>query len=152
MLLRPLILTAALSTSKSFTLPKASTQTLTRLMSTTPPPPVPYFAVHVSVQTKPGTSSSFLSASLLNARSSSLEPGVLRFDVLQDKEDENNFLLVEVYKDDEQAPKAHKETEHYMAWRETVADMMERPREAKKFKTYFPATEEGWGYGDSKLE
>ncbi|GMI48512.1 hypothetical protein TrCOL_g5910 [Triparma columacea] len=118
----------------------------------TPPPPVPYFAVHVNVFTKPGTASSFLSASLSNARSSSLEPGVLRFDVLQDKSDENKFVLVEVYKDEDVSPKAHKETDHYKVWRETVEDMMDKPREAQKFKTYFPATEEGWGYGGRKLE
>ncbi|GMH56785.1 hypothetical protein TrRE_jg2519 [Triparma retinervis] len=118
----------------------------------TPPPPVPYFAVHVACTTKPGTAPSFLSASLSNARSSSREPGVLRFDVLQDLDDENKFTLVEVYRDQDKAPMAHKETEHYKKWREEVEGMMERPRVANKFITHFPATEEGWGYGGRTLE
>ena len=112
-----------------------------------------YFAVHVSCLTKPGTAESFKIASLMNARSSSLEPGVLRFDVLQSTSDENRFTLVEVYKDSEASPAAHKETAHYLAWREAVAEMMERPREAEKFETLFPATEKGWAYPEGeKLE
>jgi len=56
------------------------------------------------------------------------EPGNLRFDVLQDPQDQAHFILYEAYQD-EAAAKAHKETEHYLLWRETVADMMARPRE-----------------------
>mmetsp|Transcript_19442 Transcript_19442/g.40245 ORF Transcript_19442/g.40245 Transcript_19442/m.40245 type:complete len:152 (-) Transcript_19442:255-710(-) len=124
----------------------------TRLMSSATPPPVPYLAVHVHCYTKPGCGPSFLSASLMNARASSLEAGVLRFDVLRSATDPDRFTLVEVYKDAEEAPKAHKETEHYKVWRETVADMMAKPREAEKFQTFFPANAEGWGYPEGELE
>ena len=108
--------------------------------------------VQVSVKTKPGTQQAFKDASLKNARNSALEPGVARFDVLQDQEDDTQFVLVEVYKN-ETAPAAHKETAHYLEWRETVAEMMAEPRQARKFDNLFPSTAAGWDYGDNvKLE
>ncbi|GMI15728.1 hypothetical protein TrLO_g10265 [Triparma laevis f. longispina] len=142
-----LLVAATLSTtSRAFftqpTIIRATSILLRRDMST----PSSYFAVHVSIVCKPGTSSAFKHASLLNARESSKEPGILRFDVLQDTSEPDKFTLVEVYKEGEDAPKAHKETEHYKIWRDTVADMMAVPREAQKFNTIFPALEPGWGY------
>lgn len=110
------------------------------------------FSVHVFVSTKPGTQDAFKAASLENARHSAQEPGVARFDVLQDQADPTQFVLVEVYKTSE-APAAHKETDHYKTWRETVADMMAEPRQARKFTNLFPTTMAGWAYPtDSKLE
>lgn len=61
-------------------------------------------------------------------------------------------MLVEVYKDADVSPKSHKETAHYNAWRETVADMMAEPRQARKFHNHFPTTSSGWEYPDAKLE
>lgn len=108
--------------------------------------------VHVFVSVKPGTEEAFKTASLANARSSALEPGIARFDVIQQIDDPSKFVLVEVYKNDD-APAAHKETEHYNTWRETVADMMAEPRSAIKYKNIFPATSEGWDYDiDKSLE
>lgn len=100
------------------------------------------------VKTKPGTQDAFKEASLKNARNSAKEPGIARFDVLQDKEDPTQFVLVEVYKD-EQAPARHKETAHYLEWRDTVEDMMAEPRRAQKFVNLFPTTTAGWDYGAS---
>ena len=105
------------------------------------------FIVHVFVSTKPGTEEQFKAASLENAKNSALEPGVARFDVLQDQADPTKFVLVEVYKTPE-APAAHKETAHYLTWRETVADMMAEPRQARKFSNLFPTTTAGWDYPD----
>ena len=85
-----------------------------------------------------------------NARNSAQEPGVVRFDVLQDKDDPNAFVLVEVYTDADSAPKAHKETAHYAEWRDTVADMMAEPRHARKFDNLFPTTPNGWKYPDNE--
>jgi len=82
--------------------------------------------VHVYV--KPGVVDDFLRATTSNHENSVREPGNLRFDVLQDPQDTTHFILYEAYQD-ELAAKAHKETEHYLHWRETVADMMARPRE-----------------------
>ena len=104
------------------------------------------------MSTKPGTEEAFKAASLENARNSAQEPGVARFDVLQDQADATKFVLVEVYKTAD-APAAHKETAHYKAWREKVADMMAEPRQARKFDNLFPGTTAGWEYpAQAKLE
>lgn len=81
--------------------------------------------VHVVV--KPGFERAFLEASLANREGSLEEPGNLRFDVLQDVEDPRRFFLYEVYETPE-AARAHKDTAHYLRWRETVAEMMKIPR------------------------
>ncbi|KAJ8602622.1 hypothetical protein CTAYLR_010200 [Chrysophaeum taylorii] len=94
-----------------------------------------YLAVHVTGALTEGSRSAFLEATIENARNSVLEPGVARFDVLIG--DDDTFLLVEVYRDGE-APARHKETAHYAAWREAVADMMAQPRSATKYETVFP--------------
>ncbi len=106
-----------------------------------------YQCVHVFVTVKPGCEGGFLSASLANARASSREPGIARFDVIQQEDDSKKFVLVEVYKND-RAPAAHKHTDHYLAWRAAVEDMMAEPRKAIKYKNLFPVTVGGWDYGD----
>lgn len=112
----------------------------------------PHSPVHVFCTIKPGTAQAFKAASLENARNSALEPGIARFDVLQDQSDPLKFVLVEVYKNDA-APAAHKETAHYLTWREAVTDLMAEPRVALKFDNLFPATAAGWEYpSDGKLE
>lgn len=108
-----------------------------------------FILVHVFISIKPGTEQAFHQASLKNARNSAQEPGVARFDVLQDKEDPLKFVLVEVYKTAE-AVSAHKETSHYLEWRDAVADMMAEPRSARKFTNLFPVTPEGWDYPTGK--
>jgi (4S)-4-hydroxy-5-phosphonooxypentane-2,3-dione isomerase len=105
-----------------------------------------FFTVHVFVKVKPGTEQAFKEASLANARNSAQEPGVARFDVLQDQDNASCFVLVEVYRNADVAPAAHKETEHYKTWRDTVADMMAEPRSARKFHNLFPSTTIGWDY------
>lgn len=70
----------------------------------------------------------FIAASAHNHRNSIEEPGNLRFDVLQDPNEPTHFILYEAYADEASA-KAHKATPHYLQWRESVADMMAKPRE-----------------------
>ena len=74
------------------------------------------------------------------------EPGVLRFDVIQDQADPAHVVLVEVYRDDD-APAAHKLTPHYAAWRDSVAEMMAAPRASTRYSAVFPADSEGWASG-----
>jgi autoinducer 2-degrading protein len=93
--------------------------------------------VHVHVRVRPDDVERFLEATVTNARASIGEPGVLRFDVIADEADPTHVVLVEVYRDAAGAA-AHKETAHYAAWRDTVADMMARPRESTKFRAVFP--------------
>jgi len=93
--------------------------------------------VHVQVQVKPDAVESFKKATLANARASVEEPGIARFDVVQQSDDPTRFVLVEVYRD-EQAPLRHKETSHYAAWRDAVAPWMAVPRSSVKFVSVFP--------------
>ena len=99
--------------------------------------------VHVHVHVKPESINAFKRASLANAQESVQEPGIARFDVIQDQADPAHFVLVEVYRpvDD---PARHKETAHYQTWRDAVADMMAQPRSAVKFDNCFP-DDQGWG-------
>jgi quinol monooxygenase YgiN len=98
--------------------------------------------VHVQVQVKPDCVEAFLAATLENARHSVREPGIARFDVVQQAEDPTRFVLVEAYRTSE-APAAHKETIHYAAWRDAVAPMMAVPRTSVKFVNRFPE-DAGW--------
>lgn len=79
----------------------------------------------------------FREATLANARASVREPGIARFDVLEDRDDPTRFVLVEIYRTAD-APASHKETAHYKEWRDTVADMMAEPRASKKYVNVFP--------------
>ncbi|HEY5117738.1 MAG TPA: putative quinol monooxygenase [Nakamurella sp.] len=99
--------------------------------------------VHVHVHVTPDRVADFLTATEVNARASLAEPGVLRFDVVQDQADPAHVVLVEVYRD-EQAAADHKTTPHYAVWRDAVADLMARPRESTKFSAVHPAQESGW--------
>ena len=91
--------------------------------------------VHVSV--KPEHIDDFIAATTPNHQGSIQEPGNLRFDILQDPEDPTKFLLYEAYQSAEHAA-AHKETEHYLTWRATVADWMAEPRQGVKYRMLLP--------------
>jgi (4S)-4-hydroxy-5-phosphonooxypentane-2,3-dione isomerase len=102
--------------------------------------------VHVHVRVLPGRVGDFLAATLVNARASLGEPGVLRFDVIQDQADPEHVVLTEVYRDDD-ASAAHKLTPHYAAWRDAVAEMMAEPRASTRFSAVFPERDAGWSSG-----
>jgi autoinducer 2-degrading protein len=99
--------------------------------------------VHVDVQVVLDKLEDFLEATRRNAHESRQEPGVLRFDVVQDRNDPAHIVLVEVY-GDEDAPAAHKRTEHYATWRDAVAPWMARPRTSATFSPVDPGSETGW--------
>jgi autoinducer 2-degrading protein len=92
--------------------------------------------VHVHV--KEESISEFVEACRLNHEGSTAEPGNRRFDILQDAQNPSHFVLYEAYATEADA-KAHKQTAHYHAWRDTVADMMTKPREGLPFVGLFPA-------------
>lgn len=98
--------------------------------------------VHVHVHVKAEYSEAFQRATLENARHSLQEPGITRFDVIQQLDDPARFVLVEVYRTPE-ASAQHKETAHYAAWRDTVAEMMADPRSSVKYANLFP-DDAGW--------
>ena len=93
--------------------------------------------VHVHVHVKPECIEAFKTATLTNASASLEEPGVARFDVIQNQGNPTHFILVEAYETSD-APAAHKETQHYQVWRHTVADMMAEPRASDQFVSLFP--------------
>lgn len=98
--------------------------------------------VHVQVHVKPDGVEAFRRASLANAEASRREPGVVRFDVVQDRDDATRWVLVEVYRD-AAASAAHKETAHYATWRDAVAPLMAEPRSSRKFVNVSPDAT-GW--------
>jgi quinol monooxygenase YgiN len=98
--------------------------------------------VHVHIRVKPEMIEPFKQATIENARNSLQEPGVSRFDVLQQTHDPSRFVLVEVYRSEE-ATVAHKETAHYAAWREAAEPMMAEERTRVRYTKVFPA-DEAW--------
>ena len=98
--------------------------------------------VHVHVHVKPEHVEAFRRATLDNARHSMQEPGIARFDVVQQTDDPTRFVLVEAYRTVE-AIVAHKATAHYARWRDAVAEMMAEPRTAVKYANIFPP-DDGW--------
>jgi autoinducer 2-degrading protein len=99
------------------------------------------FIVQVHVKVKPEFVDEFIDATLENAKNSIQEPGIARFDVVQQIDDPTRFVLVEVYRTSED-PARHKETGHYARWRDAVADMMAEPRSSVKYTNLFPENSE----------
>lgn len=96
-------------------------------------------SIHVTgvISTGQSNSDKFYTNTLQNARKSILEKGVSRFDILNRIDNNDEFLLVEVY-NSETGPADHKLTSHYNSWRENVASLMAHPRSASKYTTLFP--------------
>jgi len=93
--------------------------------------------VHVHVYVRPEFVADFTQATIENARASIQEPGIARFDVVQQQDEPTRFVLVEVYRTPEAAA-AHKETAHYAKWRDSVAPMMAEARHSVKYSEIFP--------------
>ena len=104
------------------------------------------FIVHVFIRVKPECINAFKAATLANVRNSIEEPGIARFDFVEQVDDPSRFILVEVYRTPEDAAK-HKETTHYVVWRDAVAHMMVEPRSSIKFANIEP-NESGWDTGN----
>ena len=98
--------------------------------------------VHVQIHVRPESVQAFREATIENARNSIREPGIARFDVVQQIDDPTRFVLVEAYRD-EAATKAHRETPHYAKWRDIVAPMMAETRTRTQFTNLFP-DDKGW--------
>jgi (4S)-4-hydroxy-5-phosphonooxypentane-2,3-dione isomerase len=101
------------------------------------------YIVHVFCRIKPEHIEPFREACIDNARNSVQEPGIARFDVIQQTDDPTQFVLVEVYRTPDD-PAEHKKTAHYARWAETVADMLTEPRSKQVYNNVFP-DDQGWG-------
>lgn len=99
--------------------------------------------VHIHIRIKPEALDGFTEATLANARNSILEPGIARFDVIQDKDDPTRFTLVEVYRTEADVDR-HKASAHYSAWAEAVTDMLAEPRTREMYRNVYPE-DSGWG-------
>ncbi len=100
------------------------------------------YIVHVDIHVKPEALNAFRDATIENASNSIHEVGIARFDFMQRSDDPTRFTLVEVYRTPADAD-LHKQTAHYLTWRDTVADMMAEPRTSVKYASIFPS-EDGW--------
>jgi quinol monooxygenase YgiN len=94
--------------------------------------------VHVFIRVTPDSVNDFVAATLENARNSVTEPGIVRFDLVQQDDDPTRFLLIEIYRTAAD-PISHKATAHYAKWRDIVAPMMAEPRTSVKYHALFPA-------------
>jgi autoinducer 2-degrading protein len=94
----------------------------------------------VYVHVKPEHVADFIDSIRANHEGSVREPGNLRFDILQSADDPARFVAYEAYRDEASA-KAHKETAHYLAWRDLVADWMVEPRQGVRYHGLFPEVE-----------
>ncbi|MEP6833458.1 MAG: putative quinol monooxygenase [Gemmatimonas sp.] len=102
--------------------------------------------VHVFVHVKADAVDAFTAVTRENARHSVNEPGIIRFDLIQQDDDPTQFLLIEIYRTTAD-PALHKETAHYATWRDTVAPMMAEPRRSVKYRALIPEMA-GWEYSD----
>ncbi|MFO7323929.1 MAG: putative quinol monooxygenase [Chloroflexota bacterium] len=93
--------------------------------------------VHVHIRVKPEYVDQFIEATLDNVRNSNQEPGNVRFDFFQEIEDPTKFVLTEIYRTPEDADR-HKETAHYLRWRERVGEMMAEQRYGIKYRSLYP--------------
>jgi len=98
--------------------------------------------LHVHIHVKPEHLEAFIKATMENAAHSIKEPGVARFDVIQQADDPTRFILVEVYRNLEATVK-HKETAHYRSWVARATDMLAEPRTRITYSNIFP-DDRGW--------
>ena len=98
--------------------------------------------VHIHARVKPEFVEAFKRATIENARQSVQEPGMARFDVIQQEDDATRFVLVEVYRNQDAAGR-HKETAHYVAWRDVAEPMMSEARSRVRYANIFPS-DGGW--------
>ena len=100
------------------------------------------YVVCVTVFVKPDLARQFVDATEDNHRNTRLEPGNLRFDVLQAEDDPGRFFLYEAYRTKEDFA-AHQQTPHYQRWRAAVADLMAQPRQGVRHNSLYPGPD-GW--------
>ena|SRR5205807_3939685 len=93
--------------------------------------------MHVHIRIKPEHIDAFKEATIQNAASSRQEPGVARFDFIQQADDPARFMLIEVYRDPEALTK-HRESAHFNTWAGKVADMFAEPRTRSFYTNVFP--------------
>lgn len=97
----------------------------------------------VYINVKPAAVNSFINATIANHLESVKEPGNLRFDLIQQADDPNRFMIYEAY-ESEEASAAHKNRDHYLKWRDAVIYFMAEPRQGVKYNIIEPKEREKW--------
>jgi autoinducer 2-degrading protein len=97
----------------------------------------------VYIHVKPDAVDKFIEATTSNHLESVKEKGNLRFDLIRQADDEYRFMLYEAY-ETEEAAAAHKNTAHYLLWRDTVKDLMAEPRVGVKYNILQPQDRSKW--------
>ena len=92
---------------------------------------------------KPDVIDSFIDATVANHKESVKEPGNLRFDFIQQSDDPCRFMIYEAYDSDEAAA-SHKDTTHYLKWRDSVKDHMAEPRKGVRYNIIEPNDKSKW--------
>ncbi|HRE46907.1 MAG TPA: antibiotic biosynthesis monooxygenase [Aggregatilineales bacterium] len=103
------------------------------------------FVALIHIRVKPEFVDAFIAAALDNVRNSVQEAGIFRFDFIQQEDDPTRFVLIEAYRDPA-VQLAHRETAHYLRWRDAVADMMAEPRTGIKYTPLYPTDSHDWTY------
>ena len=98
--------------------------------------------IQVQVHVKAEYLEEFKEATIVNASNSVKEPGIARFDVMQQTDDPTRFVLAEAYRD-EDAPVKHRLTAHYLAWLEKVTPMLAEERTRLRYSSVYPP-DAGW--------
>jgi autoinducer 2-degrading protein len=99
---------------------------------------MPMHVTLVHIRVKPDHLDAFIDATRRNHEASTREPGNRRFDVIRSIDEPDRFVLYEAYVD-EAAAAAHKQTDHYRAWREVAEPMIAEPRRGVRYDGLFPA-------------
>ena len=97
----------------------------------------------IHVEVLPNRRDEFIRATMENAKNTVQEPGNLRFDIIQNMDNPNKFMLYEVYRDVDGMVN-HKKTTHYLRWRDSVASFFAKDRERSDYYSLFPETPEEW--------
>jgi len=99
--------------------------------------------VQVFVHVVPEHVDSFIAASEAHARETRPQPGVVRFDLLREEGTLDRFVLLEIYRTDDD-PARHKDTPHYAAWKTAVEPWMASPRRSVKYRALSPSDASAW--------
>jgi len=97
----------------------------------------------VYVHVKSDAINSFINATIENHNEAIREPGNLRFDLVQEADNQCRFMIYEAYESEESAQN-HKTTSHYLKWRDAVADFMKEPRVGVKYNIIEPKDKTKW--------
>lgn len=95
------------------------------------------FAMLVEINIKPEKQQEFLDLFKYHQHETSMEPGNIRFDVLQDPKNHSKFYAYEVYANEE-ALNAHRQTPHYKHCIKELEHLMTTPRKKTIFDWIYP--------------